>query len=39
MRGGSYLYGSRALRTYTRASFEAHYRLADGGFRCARSAD
>ena len=38
MRGGSYMYGSRALRTYNRTSFEAHYRFGDGGFRCARSA-
>jgi formylglycine-generating enzyme required for sulfatase activity len=38
MRGGSYVYGPRALRTYNRASFEAHYRFGDGGFRCARSA-
>jgi formylglycine-generating enzyme required for sulfatase activity len=39
MRGGSYMYGSRALRTYDRTSFEPHYRFGDGGFRCARSAD
>jgi serine/threonine protein kinase len=39
MRGGSYMYGARALRTYSRTSFEAHYRFGDGGFRCARSAD
>jgi serine/threonine-protein kinase len=39
MRGGSYMYGSRALRTYSRTSFEAHYRFADGGFRCARTAE
>jgi len=38
MRGGSYMYGTRALRTYSRTSFEAHYRFGDGGFRCARSA-
>jgi formylglycine-generating enzyme required for sulfatase activity len=38
MRGGSYMYGPRALRTYSRTSFEAHYRFGDGGFRCARSA-
>jgi serine/threonine protein kinase len=39
MRGGSHMYGSRALRTYSRTSFEAHYRFADGGFRCARSVE
>jgi serine/threonine-protein kinase len=38
MRGGSYMYSPRALRTYARISFEAHYRFAAGGFRCARSA-
>jgi serine/threonine-protein kinase len=38
MRGGSYMYGPRALRTYSRTSFESHYRFGDGGFRCARSA-
>ncbi|MFO0616348.1 MAG: SUMF1/EgtB/PvdO family nonheme iron enzyme [Polyangiaceae bacterium] len=38
VRGGSWLYGPRALRTVYRASFEAHYRVASGGFRCARSA-
>jgi serine/threonine-protein kinase len=36
MRGGSYMYGTRALRTYSRTSFEGHYRFGDGGFRCAR---
>jgi serine/threonine-protein kinase len=39
MRGGSYMYGARTLRTYSRTSFEAHYRFGDGGFRCARSAE
>jgi serine/threonine-protein kinase len=39
MRGGSYMYGTRALRTYSRASFESHDRLADGGFRCVRSVE
>jgi serine/threonine-protein kinase len=39
MRGGSYMYGARSLRTYSRTSFESHYRFAGGGFRCARSAD
>ena len=38
MRGGSYLFGPHALRTYARTSFEPHYRFAGGGFRCARSA-
>ncbi len=38
MRGGSYLFGPQALRTYARTSFEPHYRFAGGGFRCARSA-
>jgi serine/threonine-protein kinase len=38
MRGGSWLYGPRSLRTFSRTSFEAHYRFGSGGFRCARSA-
>lgn len=38
MRGGSWMYGAQTLRTYSRTSFEPHYRFADGGFRCARSA-
>jgi serine/threonine protein kinase len=38
MRGGSYVFDARALRTYSRTSFEAHYRFGAGGFRCARSA-
>lgn len=38
MRGGSYLFGVQALRTYARTSFDPHYRFAGGGFRCARSA-
>jgi serine/threonine-protein kinase len=38
MRGGSWLYGPRSLLTYSRTGFEAHYRFASGGFRCARSA-
>jgi serine/threonine-protein kinase len=37
MRGGSYLFGASALRTYARTSFEPYYRFASGGFRCARS--
>jgi len=39
MRGGSYMYGPGSLRTYSRTSFEAHYRFGDGGFRCVRSAE
>ncbi|AKT39207.1 bifunctional serine/threonine-protein kinase/formylglycine-generating enzyme family protein [Chondromyces crocatus] len=38
MRGGSWMYGAQSLRVYTRQSFDARYRFADGGFRCARSA-
>ncbi len=38
MRGGSWMYGPRSLRTFSRTSFEAHYRFAGGGFRCVRSA-
>lgn len=38
MRGGSYMFGVRSLRTYSRTSFEAYYRFAGGGFRCVRSA-
>jgi serine/threonine-protein kinase len=38
MRGGSWMYGPRSLRTFARTGFEAHYRFASGGFRCARSA-
>jgi serine/threonine-protein kinase len=37
MRGGSWMFGARSLRTFSRTSFEAHYRFAAGGFRCARS--
>ena len=37
MRGGSYMYGPRSLRTYARTSFEAEVRFAGGGFRCVRS--
>ncbi|MFC1641092.1 SUMF1/EgtB/PvdO family nonheme iron enzyme [Myxococcota bacterium] len=36
MRGGSYMFGRQALRTYARTSFEPHCRSAGGGFRCAR---
>ncbi len=38
MRGGSWMYGPRSLRTFSRTGFEAHYRFASGGFRCARTA-
>jgi serine/threonine-protein kinase len=37
MRGGSWMYGSQALRTYSRTSFDHNYRFAAGGFRCTRS--
>ena len=39
MRGGSYMYGARSLRTYARTSFEAEVRFAGGGFRCALSVE
>lgn len=37
MRGGSWMFNSRSLRTFSRTSFEPHYRFAGGGFRCART--
>lgn len=37
MRGGSWVYGPRSLRTTSRTSFEPHYRFAGGGFRCVRT--
>ena len=37
MRGGSFMYDARALRTYARIAFDPHYRFAEGGFRCAKS--
>src|SRR5262249_34297778 len=37
MRGGSWMYGLRSLKTTARTSFEPHYRFAGGGFRCART--
>ena len=37
MRGGAWMYGAQALRTYSRTSFKPHYRFAGGGFRCART--
>jgi serine/threonine-protein kinase len=36
MRGGSWMYGPRSLRTTSRTSFDPTYRFAGGGFRCAR---
>jgi serine/threonine-protein kinase len=39
MRGGSFMFGPRSLRTYSRTSYDAHYRFASGGFRCARTAE
>jgi serine/threonine-protein kinase len=38
LRGGSYMFGPRALRTTARTSFEPHYRFGGAGFRCARPA-
>ncbi|MCB0074356.1 MAG: formylglycine-generating enzyme family protein, partial [Caldilineaceae bacterium] len=38
LRGGSWMYDARSLRTYTRKSYEPHYRLEDVGFRCIRLA-
>jgi serine/threonine-protein kinase len=37
MRGGSWMYDASSLRTFARIGFEAHYRFAGGGFRCART--
>ncbi|MBX3211735.1 MAG: SUMF1/EgtB/PvdO family nonheme iron enzyme [Labilithrix sp.] len=37
MRGGSFMYDARALRTYARMGFDPHYRFAEGGFRCAKA--
>jgi serine/threonine-protein kinase len=37
MRGGSFMYDARALRTYARMGFDPHYRFAEGGFRCAKT--
>jgi formylglycine-generating enzyme required for sulfatase activity len=37
MRGGSFMYDARALRTYARMGFDPHYRFAEGGFRCAKN--
>lgn len=38
MRGGSFGYDARSLRTTARMAFEPHYRFSSGGFRCAKSA-
>ncbi len=37
MRGGSFMYDARALRTYARIAFDPFYRFAEGGFRCAKA--
>ncbi len=37
MRGGSWIFGARSLRTYSRTSFDPEDRFASGGFRCAGS--
>lgn len=34
LRGGSWMYDARSLRTTTRIAYEPHYRLEDVGFRC-----
>lgn len=34
LRGGSWMYDARSLRTTTRTSYEPHFRLDDVGFRC-----
>jgi serine/threonine-protein kinase len=39
MRGGSYMFGPRSLRTTARTSYDAHYRFASGGFRCVRAVE
>jgi serine/threonine-protein kinase len=39
MRGGSWMFGPRALRTYARTGYAPDYRFAAGGFRCAKAAD
>jgi formylglycine-generating enzyme required for sulfatase activity/predicted Ser/Thr protein kinase len=38
MRGGAWMFGPRALRTFARTSYAPEYRFAAGGFRCARTA-
>ena len=38
MRGGSWMYDASSLRTFARIGFEARYRFAGGGFRCAQTA-
>ena len=37
LRGGSWMYDARSLRTYARTSFEAEDRSPDRGFRCVKS--
>jgi len=37
LRGGSWMYDARSLRTYARTSFDADERSPDRGFRCVRS--
>ncbi|MGZ3419247.1 MAG: bifunctional serine/threonine-protein kinase/formylglycine-generating enzyme family protein [Polyangiales bacterium] len=37
MRGGSWMFGAKSLRTFSRTSFDPGDRFAGGGFRCARS--
>ncbi|HEY8075424.1 MAG TPA: SUMF1/EgtB/PvdO family nonheme iron enzyme [Labilithrix sp.] len=37
MRGGSWMYDASSLRVWSRVGFEAHYRFAGGGFRCAKT--
>jgi serine/threonine-protein kinase len=37
MRGGSWMFGARSLRTYSRTSYDEEYRFASGGFRCVRT--
>jgi serine/threonine-protein kinase len=39
MRGGSWMVGPRALRTFARTSYAPEYRFAAGGFRCAKSVE
>jgi serine/threonine-protein kinase len=38
MRGGAWMFGPQALRTFARTSYAPEYRFAAGGFRCARTA-
>ncbi len=36
LRGGSWIYDARSLRTHTRKGYDPHYRQEDVGFRCVR---